>query len=200
MSSVLRSVSQRNNNLIQILPSLKGIINTESGIGPFDISGSPVYQLDITNLYSTGSTYFVDLSGLDLSGNLLNYNGQFKTIGFSPSLINFTINVDTPASSAPGAEFTIFFKNAPLNRVATGSGGPFSGFPLLLIGMIEQYGESIPFPYALSPPVPWVASPTMSQSVTFKSDGTAFNMCSSGPAGWLGVVLMGVLLSGGGGL
>lgn len=193
MSSILRTFSQRNNNITQLLPSLKGIINT--GSGPFDISGSPIYELNISNINTNGSTYFVDLAGLDLSRNLINYNGQFRTTGFSPSLINFTINVDTPAASIPGAEFTIFFKNAPLNRVNDVSGGTFGGFPLLLIGMIGQYGEGPPAPYALSPPVPWLASPTMSQSVTFKSDGTAFNMCSSGPAGWLGLLTTAALLT-----
>ena len=182
MSSVQRAYVQRNNNVTQLVPEPAGYINEG---GPFDISGSAVYTLNLprADLRTTG-IYYVDLSGVDTSGNLLDLSGLLFPIDISGNnpinILNFVVNVPLEASYVPGLEFTIFFKNIPYNR--------FNIAPLLTIGIVNSNG--IPFPYILSPPFPPVASiqpNVINQSVTFKSDGTNYNVSASGPAGWMGL-------------
>lgn len=127
----------------------------------------------------------MDMSGVDLSGNLLDLSGQFISGSNSINLITFAVNIPPVASYATGTEFTIFFKNVPFDR--------FSGIPLLTIGIISL--EGAPFPYILSPPMPQLTAPHIFNSVTFKSDGTNYNVVSSGPAGWMGAYLLALLVA-----
>ena len=93
----------------------------------------------------------------------------------------FNINTSINASYYPGSEFTIFFKN-PTNN------GLFS------IGITKDITEDVSYIY--SPPLAWNYSPPdSSQSITFKSDGTTFNVMASGPAGWMGIGLLSVILT-----
>lgn len=181
--SVQRTFAQRNGNVTQVIPQYQGIApNT-------DISGAAIYSVTIPTLEYTKGSYFVDLSGADLSGNLLNFNGEFYPFfpgGSSQSPITtilFSVNIPTSASVYPGLEFTLTFRNLPYDR--------FSHPPLLTIGLI---GQGAPFPYITSPPFPPLAT-SGTQSVTFKSDGNTFNVVSSGPAGWMGVPALSVILS-----
>ena len=182
MSSVQRAYAQRNTNNTQLTPVFGG---TLSEGGPFDISGAAYYTLDLTNVQNVGGVYYVDLSGVDSSGNILDLSGQFIANSNSINNVNFAINVPLAASYAPGLEFTIFFKNMPYDR--------FSGIPLLTIGIISLDGA--PYPYILSPPVPTLLAPNIFQNVTFKSDGTNYNVVSSGPAGWMGIYLLSTLVA-----
>jgi hypothetical protein len=192
MSSVKRGYAQRNhnvthNNLTQLVPQFVDILPET------DISGASLYDLTIPNVQFTNSVYYVDLSGVDLSGNLLNVDGKFYP--FFPSgntntpinIITFTVTIPVPASHYPGLEFTIFFKNIPFNRI--------EGIPLLTIGIIEQSYEGPPIPYIVSPPFPSAVGQNVFPSITMKSDGTNYNVVSSGPAGWMGVPALSVVLA-----
>ena len=183
MSSVYRSYAQRNTNSNQIVPEYNGVL-TEGA--PFiDLSGAAYYTLNIPLVQYTGGSFFVDLSGVDTEGNLLNLNGEFRSGGNSIYNVNFIVNVPYPASYAPNMEFTIYFKNMPFDR--------FSGLPVLTIGIIKTDGA--PLPYILSPPMPVLTAPNIHQNVTLKSDGTHYNVVASGPAGWTGSYLMALLVS-----
>jgi len=179
--SVLRNYAQRNNNRTQILPSFVGEVSSDVLAS---ISGAAVYRLDIPNVQNTGGIYYVDLNGVDTSGNLLNFSGQIVPLqpGTSINTIHFVIQPIVSASSYPGVEFTIFFKNIPQNI--------FSGIPFVSIGIVSSE-TFLPIPYILSPPFPPFLSGDMNspgdQSITFKSDGFRFSVVSSGPAGWLGL-------------
>ena len=189
MSSIARSYAKRNNNVTQIIPeySFSGAYN----VGPYDVSGS-AYILNLPNLQNTGGIFYVDMSGADTAGDLLDYTGLFTVNTLYIPLIVFSVNVPYPASYAPGLEFTIFFKNLPYARIAE----IFDGPPILTIGLGSN-PTSYPSPYIFSPPVPTIIAPVVNQSLTFKSDGTNFNVVSSGPAGWLGPGALTVLLGGG---
>jgi hypothetical protein len=136
------------------------------------------------NVQRVGGIYYVDLSSVDASGNLLHIGGELNG---GANNINFAVNVPFNAAYAPGLEFTIFFKNPPLNRVTRG----FETLPLLTIGLVDLNGA--PFPYMYSAPVPWDFAPT-SCSLTFKSDGSGYSVTGAGPV-WYGPALIGILLS-----
>jgi hypothetical protein len=186
MTSVQRAYSQRNTNLTQIVPKLIG--NSGHIPSPIaDISGVSLYLLDLPNVQNAGGVYYVDLNGVDASGNPIDVSGLFDTD--KANIVNFGVNVPFPASYSPGLEFTIFFKNPPLDRVTQGIGP----IPLLTLGLVALDGA--PIPYIVSPPIPWLSGPNIAQSLTFKSDGTAYNVTSSGPAGWYGVPVLSILLN-----
>lgn len=188
MTSVLTNYAQRNNNVTQIIPQLLGPIPDISGTF-FDLSNVSCYVLNLPAVQNTGGVYFVDLNGVDTDGNLLNIEGLISSMSdLSANNINFGINVPFNASYAPGLEFTIFFKNLPYDRLF--SDGPA---PLFTIGIVALDGA--PFPYMLSPPLPVIFGPAIYNSVTFKSDGTNYNIVSAGPAGWLGDAAFALLLS-----
>ena len=182
--SVYRTYAQRNNNVTQIIPEFLGPLPNG---GPFDISGSAVYVLNIPNIQNAGGIYWVDLSDVDTNGNLLDISGQLFGASNNNAythIINFAVNAEMSPSYYPGIEFTIFFKNPPINRL--------NDNPLLSVAIVSLNGY--PYPYIVSPPVPWLTAPNINQSVTFKSDSTAFNVTSSGPAGWFGLPALSILL------
>ena len=186
MSSAIRGFAQRNTNITKLVPQFSGILPKT------DISGAAVYTLNIPNVQSTNGIFYVDMSGVDLSGSLLNYDGEFYP--FVPdadsypyiSIITFALNITALPAVYPGLEFTIFFKNLPLGRL--------SGPPLLTIG-IGDYSSGTPVPYIVSPPVPNLLGTNISPSITLKSDGTYFSVVSSGPAGWMGVAALSAVLT-----
>ena len=187
MSSVGRGFAQRNTNITKLVPQFSGILPKT------DISGAAVYTLNIPNVQSTNGIFYVDMSGVDLSGSLLNYDGEFYPFVVTDaysfnhiSIITFVLNIAAVPSVYPGLEFTIFFKNLPLRRL--------SGPPLLTIG-IGDYYSPVPIPYIVSPPVPNLFGPSISPSITLKSDGTYFSVVSSGPAGWMGVAALSAVLA-----
>ena len=189
MSSVQRAFSQRNNNLTQIIPKLMGLNTINLGVGvivPLDLSNVPLYLLTLPSVQNTGGVYYVDMSSVDSSNDLLNLGGMFNS---SATIINFVVDVPFNAAYSPGLEFTIFFKNAPMNRLPT-----LNGRQLLTIG-ITNFKSIVPIPYMLSPPVPLRLDPSISQSITLKSDGTNYNVISSGPAGWMGPIPFAAFLS-----
>jgi hypothetical protein len=188
MPAFNRTIAQRNNNVTQIIPKYETILpNT-------DISGAALYRLTITNLQFTNGVFFVDVNGTDISGNLLNVDGLLYPLlpaeyNFPISIITFYLDIQAAASSYPGLELTIFFRNLPLARLP----GP----PLLTIGIMNAINnDAPPLPYILSAPYPPALGFTnISPSITLKSDGTNFNVISSGPAGWLGLPALSVILA-----
>jgi hypothetical protein len=158
------------------------------------MAGVYLYTLNVQNVQNTGGNYFVDLSGVDMSGNLMNASGVYSAVpNLTPplggteipsvSMIAFFINIPFDASYVPGLEFTIFFKNVPTEYM--------EGSPLFSIALLNASFPEAPLPYMISPPLPPLVTQfefwnNMSQSVTFKSDGDNFSVVSSGPAGWLG--------------
>jgi len=185
MSSVTRSYAQRNNNITQIIPEF--LRNSEAG-GPVDISDARIYSLTLPNVAITGGVFYVDLAGNDLTGNPIDGAGRITPgIGAnSASIVLFVVNQPTNPMYYPGLEYTIFFRNLPIN--ITGAGP----LPLFTIGMLSdmpQFNDPPNvIPYILSPLIPYVlTAATNSQSITYKSDGEDFNVTGSGPAGWLGI-------------
>jgi hypothetical protein len=96
------------------------------------------------------------------------------------------INAPVDPAFYPGFEFSIFFKNPPIDRVTVSP-------PLLTTGILSL--EGAPLPYITCPPVPWLTAPNIVPSITLKSDGANFNVVSSGPAGWLGLPALTILLN-----
>lgn len=189
MSSVSRTYSQRNNNITSIIPRFE-LITT--GGGPLDISGAYLYTLDLPNVPVAGGIYYVDLSGNDLSGNPINGAGLLTSNSTSISTVLFSVNPPTSPAYYPGLEFTIFFRNAPINM-----DGGVPGFTIGMVSSEPKIGIPVIIPYILSPPAPQLLTgPKNSQNITFKCDGEDFNVTSSGPAGWLGFVAFGLLLGG----
>jgi hypothetical protein len=180
MTSVLRSFAQKNRNTTQIIPTYGGLGDTDF---PFDLSGSTYYVLHMPNVNQIGGSYSVDMAGLDGSGNLLNFDGRFYANDIYIYNINFIIDVPIPASSVPNSEFTIYFKNIPYNN--------FEGPPLLTIGLLSQTDS---YPYIMSPPLPSLFGNNQPPSITMKSDGDNWVVVSSGPAGWVGIYLLGTLI------
>jgi hypothetical protein len=183
--SVQRSFAQRNNNLLQIVPEYVTVLPETN------ISGCSLYVLNVPD--NRTPTFYVDLGSYDTCGNLLNVDGLFYPAvpsgdGFETiNIVSFILNIENSAASVPGHEFTIFFKNLPIDRL--------TGAPLLTLGLIssmEMMGP--PLPYILSPPFPPLMGSSISPSITLKSDGENFNVMSSGPAGWLGVPALSVIL------
>lgn len=172
----MRSFAQRNNNVTQIIPQYVNYLSRQN-FPSYDVSGA-IYALSLPHVKDAGGVYYVDMSEVDLSGNSIDYTGRFDISGGSTyfPLVNFVLDTQLPAT--PGLEFTIFFKNIPFDRIASEGGNP-----LLTIGLMS--GDA-PSPYILSPPVPALMGANVFPSITFKNDGTNFNVASSGPAGWLG--------------
>jgi hypothetical protein len=183
MTSIQRSYAQRNTNSAQIIPEYNSVTTTDSGL--FDLSGAAYYTLNLPLVQYTGGSFFVDLSGVDTEGNLLNLEGQVLAGDNRIYNVNFIVNVPFQASYVPNMEFTIYFKNMPYDR--------FSEAPILTIGILKPDG--VPYPYILSPPAPVIFAPKVHQNVTFKSDGTNYNVVASGPAGWTGAYLMNFLIA-----
>lgn len=183
MTSVVRSFAQRNTNSAQLIPEYEGTLS--DGFGPFgDLSGAAYYTLNLPAVQYTGGSFFVDMSGVDTAGNLLNVLGEFRA-GTSIALnTNFIVNVPIAASYVTNMEFTIFFKNIPFDRMG---GIPFT------VGIINTDGA--PFPYTFSPPAPLYIAPNIYPNITFKSDGTNYTAVASGPAGWLGPYLLALLVN-----
>ena len=182
MSSAQRLYAQRSStNLTQIIPTY--LTTLTNSLAPVDLSGCVTYVLNMPNVQRVGGVYYIDLSSVDTSGNLLDVGGQLNE---AANNINFAINVPFNPGYAPGLEFTIFFKNPPFDRLTVGLGP----IPLLTIGIVALDGSG--FPYMYSAPVPWALGP-ISYSITFKSDGTGYNVVSSGPV-WYGPAVMGILL------
>jgi len=197
--SVQRNFAQRNNNVTKIIPEFAGTIDLSGGES---ITEAHVYNLYAPDVQNVGGIYYVDMSGKDLSGNSLNYDGRIYSIGGSNNdlsgipIILFTLKTQgddydednikpLKASNYPGLEFTIFFKNLPNLNIVNGP----PPLPLLTIGMIDNDAlQGIPLPYILSPPIPSLLGAHIYPNITFKSDGKHFNVTSSGPAGWLGLV------------
>jgi hypothetical protein len=177
--SVTRTFAQRDNNVNKIVPAFIENFTIEGG----DISGCSYYNLSLPNAQFVKGQYYVDMSGVDTSGNLIDLSGQIFALDNESSYIQIVcFNVEDPVNPAfyPGLEFTITFKNIPYNR--------FDGPPLLTIGIVKGGDSGNRFPYIVSPPFPpVVVENSVNVSVTFKSDGENFNVVSSGPAGWLGV-------------
>ena len=185
MTSVLRYTSQRNTNSTQIVPVYGGILPQG---GPFDLSGSAYYTLNLSKVQYSGGSFYVDLSDKDASGNPLDFSGRFLSGGNSIAVVNFVVTVDIPASYATNMEFTIFFKNIPYSSI----GAP------LTIGLLAPealLGDAPPYPYILSAPAPPLIAPFIFPSLTMKSDGTNYTVVSSGPAGWMGIYLLAILVS-----
>ena len=185
--SIQRAYAQRNNNVSQLVPVFNNYLE-ELG-PPVDLSGAAAYTLNLPTVEFVRGVYYVDLSGNDSSGNPLDVTGVLKGIdtgGPIPliNIINFAVNVPVSAAVYPGLEFTIAFKNIPYDRLTES--------PLLIIGVValSSTGTSPstpPIPYIVSPPVPAAIASNINQSITMKSDGTNWNVCSSGPAGWMGL-------------
>ena len=151
---------------------------------PFgDLSNVSHYHLNIPNLQNVGGVYYVDLADVDSSGNPLDFTG---TVSNSANIINFGVDISVNAALYPGLEVTVFFRNPPDPNTLTNP-------PLLTLGLYSTDSDILA-PYIVSPPVPWLTVPSVSQSLTFKSDGAKFNVVSSGPAGWYGLALYFVLL------
>jgi hypothetical protein len=186
MSSIQRSYAQRNTNSAQIIPEYNGIL-PEIDAPIFDLSGVAYYTLNLPLVQYTGGSFFVDLSGVDTNGNLLNLEGLLVAGDNSIYNVNFIVNVPFQASYAPNMEFTIYFKNIPFDR--------FGGPPILTIGILKGNNIGVPYPYILSPPAPQIFAPKIHQNVTFKSDGTDYTVVASGPAGWLGPYLINSLVA-----
>jgi hypothetical protein len=187
MTSVQRKYAQRNNNLIQIVPRYETAIGVEdpaSGPG-FTLDNIPVYVLSLPTVQYTGGSFYIDLSENDTVGNSIRTNGAFRTSSNSDvytNMILFALDVPFNPAYGPGLDFTIFFKNVQLNN-----------FPLMSIGLVSLDGA--PIPQIVSPPLPQMTGPDISNSITFKSDGTRYNVISSGPAGWLGAFALSSILT-----
>lgn len=189
MSSLTRGAgfAQRNNNVTKLVPVYLGDISDNYPGQILDLSNCPIYSLNLPETQYIGGIYTVDLSDVDsngspisLIGNVSPSNGPFTEINMP--VIGINININTPASIYPGQEFTIFFKNLPINQLLSNDRPPWMTICIL------QGGNS-PIPYIFSPPAPGLVgtiTQNLSTSITFKSDGSNFNITSSGPSGWLG--------------
>lgn len=185
MSSVQTKYAQRNHNLVKIIPEFVDTITIDPPY--FTMTNVAIYSLTLPNVNYSSSTYYVDLGANDMAGNAIQTAGTFASTGGSHGSTNmttFSIRVPFSPAYAPGLEFTIFFKNPQLMNLP---------LPLYSIGLVNEDGA--PFPEIVSPPIPLLTAPDISLSLTFKSDGTKYNVVSSGPAGWLGVVALSSFLS-----
>lgn len=126
MTSVVRSIAQRNTNVNEIVPVFGGTSDISGG--PFgDLSGAAYYTLNLPTVQYTGGSFFVDLSGVNLSGRYYT-----DVSGLQLPIVNFIVNVAMPASSMPNLEFTIHFKNTP------------AFFPLT-VGILASASATFPF-------------------------------------------------------
>jgi hypothetical protein len=193
MTSVQRKYAQRNNNLIKIVPRYETSIGAEEPAeGPgFSMNDIPVYTLSLPTVQYTGGTFYVDLAENDTAGNSIRRTGEFRTVNdneFYLPMVLFTLEVPFNPAHAPGLDFTIFFKNTISE-----------GTPIASVGLISLdenfFMGDVPIPQIVSPPFPQFTGFDVSNSVTFKSDGTKYNVVSSGPAGWMGVFALASLLT-----
>ena len=199
MSSTQRAFAQRNNNVTTLTPVPNGSVSSGGGGGT-----AALYSLNIPSVPYVGGIYIVDLCGNDSNGDTLDASGLFLSFDGCANIITFNINTPniTPnapsinPASYPGAEFTIFFKNIPESTIEFGP-------PLFTIGIVPNasppgfLGDLVPYIY--SPPLPVLVTEDLTQSITMKSNGTTFSVVSSGPAGWIGVGLLGLLVGAAGG-
>jgi len=184
MSSISRAFSQKNTNITQIIPEL--VFVTPSGE---DLSGVSIYSINLQNVVNSGGVFFVDLSGNDASGNPIDGSGYIKVNSTTMNTVWFIVNSPSAPGYNPGFEYTVFFRNQPANIDDNG----------FTIGLVSENAQiPFPIPYILSPPAPIaLEGQKASNSVTFKSDGEYYNVISSGPSGWLGLVAFISLLGGG---
>ena len=188
--SVQRYFAQRNNNVTQIVPERI----SSPPPSPTSITNCALYRLSISKAQFVGGSYYVDLSGLDTSGNAIYLDGEFRSY-LNPSgpyiyIVSFVIDIDTPATAYPGLEFTLSFKNVP----------GVSGGRLQTIGIVSQdaLDNDSSAPYILSPPFPpFLGGSSGSSSITLKSDGFNFDTVASGPSGWLGFPALSVIWAAG---
>lgn len=187
--SVHRSFAQRNNNVTKIVPE-----RFTDTLSFNNITDAVIYRLPINKAHYVGGTYYVDLSAPDAAGNALDFSGVFESIitsGATIPIILFVIQIDTVASAYPGLEFMLSFKNMPFNESFTTS-FPFPTIGILSASSFEE--ETIPLPYIVSPPFPQTAGLRINSTLTYKSNGEDFDVASSGPAGWMGVPALSVIL------
>lgn len=186
--SVHRSFAQRNNNVTTIVPERLDTLSVNN------ISDAAIYRLSINKAHYVGGSYCVDLSAPDAAGNALDFSGEFESITTSDitiPIILFVVEIDTNASIYPGLECPLSFKNMPfLESFST-------TFPFITIGIISASSlteEAPPMPYIVSPPFPPFLGRNATPNLTYKSNGSHFEVSSSGPAGWMGVPALSVIL------
>lgn len=186
--SVHRSFAQRNNNVTTIVPER---LDTLSEI---NITDAAIYRLSINKAHYVGGSYCVDLSAPDAAGNALDFSGVFESIitsGVTIPIILFVVEIDTVASIYPGLECPLSFKNMPFLESFSTS------FPFITIGIMSASSlaeEAPPLPYIVSPPFPPFLGRNATPNLTYKSNGSHFEVSSSGPAGWMGVPALSVIL------
>ena len=186
--SVHRSFAQRNNNVTTIVPERLDTLSVNN------ISDAAIYRLSINKAHYVGGSYCVDLSAPDAAGNALDFSGEFESITTSDitiPIILFVVEIDTVASIYPGLECPLSFKNIPfLESFST-------TFPFITIGIMSASSlaeEAPPMPYIVSPPFPPYLGQNATPNLTYKSNGSHFEVSSSGPAGWMGVPALSVIL------
>ena len=188
MSSLVRGAgfAQRNNNVTKLTPVYETTFDNTNILPDIDISNCPIYSLNLPDVQHVAGIYYVDMNGVDSNNNLIDLNGIFGNETIPITMVAFSVNIPTPASIYPGQEFTLFFKNLPIENL------PYA--PLMTIAIIVPFIG--PIPYIFSPPFPATIGnyQNLSVSLTFKSDGSNFNIVSSGPSGWLGLANIAGLL------
>jgi hypothetical protein len=187
--SVHRSFAQRNNNVTTIVPE-----RFPESLTEINITGAAIYTLRINKAHYVGGSYCVDLSAPDSDGNALDFSGVFESItvsGQTIPIILFAVEIDTVAAIYPGLECPLSFKNMPfLESFST-------TFPFITIGIMSDAAfmmEAPPMPYIVSPPFPPYLGRNATPNLTYKSNGEVFEVSSSGPAGWMGVPALSVIL------
>lgn len=186
--SVHRSFAQRNNNVTTIIPERLDTLSFNN------ITDATIYRLSINKAHYVGGSYCVDLSASDAAGNELDFSGVFQSIVTSSAtipIILFVVEIDSNASIYPGLECPLSFKNMPfLESFST-------TFPFITIGIMSSSSfmeEVPPMPYIVSPPFPPFLGRNATPHLTYKSNGSHFEVASSGPAGWMGVPALSVIL------
>jgi len=130
----------------------------------------------------------------DAAGNALDFSGVFESIITSSvtiPIIVFVVEIDTVATIYPGLECPLSFKNMPFLESFSTS------FPFITIGIMSASSlaeEAPPMPYIVSPPFPPYLGQNATPNLTYKSNGSHFEVSSSGPAGWMGVPALSVIL------
>ena len=177
--SVSRAFAQRNTNVTKLVPKFESFLPDSP-----PLTNCALYSLSLPSVHYTGGIFYVDMSDIDMSGDVLNYSGKLNTFNNNNCSINaiaFVLNNSETAPIYPGLDFTIFFKNIPTDRINNEFSIPFT--TICIINNIEMAS----IPYIFCPPLPSLFGTNVSSSITLKSDGTAYNVASSGPAGWLGI-------------
>jgi len=184
------------NERTTIVPDASGAID----ISYSTITNAFIYPITLPTLPFIGGQYIVDLSenGLDAYGHTtipLNGTGVVRANlgGYdgSANVIMFNIIIPDASYNYIGNEFTLVFKNVPHDTTRT-----YGGEPFLTIGITDNavFGNSNIWYF--SSPTPVIGPPNnVAHTLTFKYDGTTFNVVSSGPAGWLSLPLLRQLLA-----